>query len=710
MKKRSLMVVGILVVLLFSASFALAKEAWAPDPPNRYVPGEVIVGFSPNATLAQINAAVSSIGGTIKAKFNVPKGRIVRVKLPSIDPSAVGDAMNSLKSNPAFANVISYVEPNIIRKAHGAWDPGVGAGVLSQSGDPLLYNQWGYYDIGANWINAPTTTTGVTVAVIDTGVDYTHPDLVGKVIKGYDYVNVDNDPMDDYGHGTHVSGIIAAKANNNYGITGVSPNSKILAIKALDSSGYGNDYDISLAIIAAANNASVKVINMSLGGSYSSTEDLAVYYAVVTKRKLLVASAGNSNTSTPDYPAGLSAYSSYYPGGYTNMVLAVAAHDSTDCRASFSNYGTWVNTTAPGVNILSTIPPYLDSTNSGFAYWDGTSMAAPHVAGAAALAWQKYPTYTNVQIASLITTLNASPYTTLNRDGSCWPSDGSTFERLYVMHILEQQFFEACNNKGGIEGYAFDAETGLPLVGAKVTVKQGTTTTGVDYVPDYGEYTNPLFSSFISRGYGLFNVLATSGDSKLTITKPKYISFSPKDQSGLPVLITVPTCAGTNAGNIPVPPLKPTYWFVVTWDYGYTGSYELGAAVYQYGTPLGTIYYGLVGELYDYPYIKLLWDDYSYWYDYFNFGIEDLRAFSETIRIRKLIPGGDYLFYVWDWWNGVGSTSWASTGIKAYLYKGNSTTGYKLVKTYTPPAGAGQYWVICDIYGNTINNQQYLQD
>lgn len=179
MKNGSLlMVVGVLVVTLFSVSLTFATNAWVPDPPSWNVPGELIIGFSPKATLTQINSAVSSVGGKIMAIHSPPKGRVTRIQLQSTDPSAVQVAMNKLKSNPAFKNVIRYVEPNVIRKAFGAIQPSDGAHVLSQSSDQLLSEQWGYYDIDANWINAPTTITGVEVAVIDTGVDYNHPDLI----------------------------------------------------------------------------------------------------------------------------------------------------------------------------------------------------------------------------------------------------------------------------------------------------------------------------------------------------------------------------------------------------------------------------------------------------------------------------------------------------------------------------------------------------
>ena len=396
MKNKILLAGNILMLLLFSVSFVFATDAWVPDNTVRDKPGEIIIGFSPNATLTQRNDAIAGIGGKILGQFSAPKGRTVRIKLPFPDQAAADAAINALKTNPA----IRYAEHNVIRRAFWENRSGGDFSVSCQSGDLMLQNQWSYYDIEANWVNAPSTTTGVTVAVIDTGVDYNHPDLVKKVVKGYDFVNADNDPMDDFGHGTHVAGIIAAQANNNFGIAGVSWNAKILAIKVLDSSGSGNDWDVSQGIYAAANNSSVKVINMSLGGAWSQLEQDAVDYAVNTKGKLLVAAAGNSNTSdtTNAYPAALNQV-------FPNKVLAVAAHDSTHCRASFSNYGTWVDITAPGVNILSTVPvslpTELSGDGSGYNYLDGTSMASPHVAGAAALAWEKYKTYTNVQIATM---------------------------------------------------------------------------------------------------------------------------------------------------------------------------------------------------------------------------------------------------------------------------------------------------------------------
>lgn len=672
---------------------ALATEAWVPDRGARNVPSEVVIGFAPSVTLSEINSIVSGVGGKVIANFTTGKVRPTRIKLS--DPDTVQEVINRLKNDSALKDKIIYVEPNMVRRAFDRTGNS-GPSIEAQSNDPLLSQQWGYYDINANWVNAPTTSSGVTVAVIDTGVDYNHPDLIGKVIKGPDYVNGDKDPMDDMGHGTHVAGIIAAKANNSYGITGVSWNAKIYAIKVLDSSGYGNDYDVALGILAAANNSSVKVISMSLGGGYSAVEQTVVEYAVVKKGKLLVAAAGNYGSDDPSY-AYPAAFSSIYPG----RVLAVAAHMPNDCRASFSNYGSWVSISAPGYDVLSTVPTSVPTIWSGTGFYDlsGTSMATPQVAGAAALAWEKYKTYTNLQIANLLTTkTNITP---LVRDGSCWPADGSTFQRLDVLHVLEQQFVESCDNKGAIWGYALDAESGAPLAGGKVTAKVGTAV-ATDYVPSYGEAKTFGGGGVFASGYGLFNVMTKAGTNALSIQKKGYATFTPKTQSGAAETMPVNACLWTDAGNIPViPTAKGAYWMAVTWNYegaiGY--SYDMFSSIYQNGQLVDMVSWYTPGNVNTLPYAKLMWDSWNF------SGVEDLRQYSESINIRKVLSGGQYVFFVYDWMSGPGSANWGTNGIKAYLYKGNT-----LVKTYTPPAGSGQFWVIADVTASKITDRNLLSD
>jgi subtilisin family serine protease len=264
---------------------------------------------------------------------------------------------------------------------------------------------------------------GVVVAVIDTGIDYNHEDLAPNIwinqdeilgngidddnngyiddIKGYDFANNDNDPMDGMGHGTHVAGTIAAVGNNNKGVIGVAPRAKVMAVKGLDDSGYGDDDKLASCLRYAANNGA-DVINNSWGGEGSSLliKD-AVNYAY-SQGCVVVAAAGNDNDDA----------SYYTPAGIAN-VIAVAAFDQNDARCYFSNYGTKIDVAAPGgngssdpYNILSTMGDntYIASAKPNLkvniGYWRlaGTSMACPHVSGLAALMLKNKPDFTNEDI------------------------------------------------------------------------------------------------------------------------------------------------------------------------------------------------------------------------------------------------------------------------------------------------------------------------
>jgi len=680
MRKKFLLLITLLIGIPLAFSMTWAERMVSPRADvGSHVPGEVVVGFRPDATEDQIKTIVSSMGGEVTGKNNLPRTKIRKIRLPSTTQSVLDEAINTLKTKTA----VRYAEPNRIIWLHG-------------KGDPLIYQQWAYYDVGADWISPPTSTTVPLVAVIDTGVDSTHPDLVDKIIKGRDFINADDNPMDDYGHGTHVSGIITAKVNNGYGIAGISPKSQVLAIKAISSQGYGSDFDIAQALTYAADYSGVKVINMSLGGGYSDTQYDAVYYAVVTKNKLLVASAGNSNSPTPDYPAGF-ADSVTYPE-FTNRVLAVGAHGTDHCKASWSNYGTWVSITAPGVSVLSTVPPHMDPFGAGFGEWSGTSMAAPHVSAAAALAWLKYPSYKNTQIAQLIMTKHAGLWDPLLRNDACWPDDESTFERLDILHIMEQAYYEddvECGGKGSIWGYAMDAETGEPLAGAKAIAKLGSQVVGTEIVSYIGTLTNFKDDTVTDADYGLFGLLTKSGSISLQFEKENYAKPTFKN-------INVDPCDQSYAGRIPVPPNKGKYWLVITWDTDYPDAlYDSYLTVPEYGyiDP-----YWDSGTLTAPPYAKVLWDS----DDPYDFGN---RKSSEVIRI-KTTTSGDYFYYIWDYMNLEGSTSWYDSRIKAYIYKWDSSTAtQKLVKTYTPPpGGSGQYWDICLINGNTITDLNSLTD
>jgi len=250
--------------------------------------------------------------------------------------------------------------------------------------DPKWGEQWGPERIRCpvSW-DVETGQKSVKIAIVDTGVDYTHEDLAGNYVSGgYDWVNSDNDPMDDNSHGSHCAGIAAAVMDNNKGIAGVAQVS-IMAEKVLDSGGSGSFSDVADGIVHAADSGA-NVISMSLGSSSpSSTIENACEYAW-DKGVILVGASGNDYDNHVSYPA---AYDS---------VIAVGALDQSDKRTSWSNYGEDLELMAPGDTIISTV---LDDD---YEFYSGTSMACPHVAGVAALALSRHPDYTNQQVRDLL--------------------------------------------------------------------------------------------------------------------------------------------------------------------------------------------------------------------------------------------------------------------------------------------------------------------
>lgn len=305
--------------------------------------------------------------------------------------------------------------------------------------DPYYPQLWGMQKIGAPtaWDNG-TGSKSITVAVLDTGVDYNHPDLAANVTKGYDFSTCDDtseesanlqpgeclnpkqpdaDPMDTMGHGTHVAGTIGAIGNNNVGVTGVSWNVNILAVKVLGEGGGGELADILEGIQFAADNGA-KVLNMSLGvhnftncttDSRASMIRDAVDYAK-SKGAIMVVAAGNDSASAQN-----DLFAS------CPNVLAVGSTTENDTRSGFSNYGSMITISAPGSNILSTISSTISadaqrgcpafSQNNQYRYCSGTSMATPHVAGAAGLLLSMDPSLTPDQIKNILVS-TADPITT----------------------------------------------------------------------------------------------------------------------------------------------------------------------------------------------------------------------------------------------------------------------------------------------------------
>lgn len=250
---------------------------------------------------------------------------------------------------------------------------------------------WGITRIGTPLVHTNGNKgTGINIAIIDTGINYNHPDLCDNYKGGYDFVNDDADPLDDNGHGTHCAGIIAA-ADNDIGVIGVAPEANLYSLKMVNSTGSGNVSDLIAAIEWAIETRKdtdtsndIQIISMSLGLNSGVTALETACSQAYNSGILLVAAAGN------DGNRGGTGNTVDYPGAYSS-VIAVTATNSADKRASFSSTGPAVELAAPGVNILST---YQDS----FASLNGTSMACPHVAGTAALVLAANPSFTNSKI------------------------------------------------------------------------------------------------------------------------------------------------------------------------------------------------------------------------------------------------------------------------------------------------------------------------
>ncbi len=307
-------------------------------------------------------------------------------------------AVGKLQGNPA----VDFVEPDYIftlprrpMRARAA-TPVRRLAAIGLADNSLLADEWGMRKIGmpAVWpVNGGSAR--LVVAVIDTGVDLQHPDLRAALVPGKCVLAGLPGPDDDHGHGTHVSGVIAANASDGVGVAGIAPNCKIMPVKVLNNEGKGDTGDIVAGLLWAVNNGA-KVVNMSLGGTGGSRALMSAIQYAQSKDVLIVAAMGNEGANSQEYPAG-------YPG-----VMAVGATDSQDKLADFSNYGSWISVAAPGAEIMSTLPTRAvhvvraEGKEMRYDYMDGTSMAAPFVAGLAALVRSAEPGLTAAQVKQRI--------------------------------------------------------------------------------------------------------------------------------------------------------------------------------------------------------------------------------------------------------------------------------------------------------------------
>ncbi len=384
------MVTALVVLLAPITSYTQAPPAVPADAPS--VRDEVIVRFDSAMDAAAVENRVAPLGAHVVKRLDAVEG-LYLIKLPA--------TLTPPQARLVFARVagVLYAEPNYLLFS------------TATPNDPQYSSLWGLHNTGQSSgtpgadIHAPeawditTGSSSVVVAVIDTGIDYTHPDLAANMFRneadcnangvdddgngkvddcyGIDTANDDSDPLDDHNHGTHVAGTIGAVGNNAVGVVGVNWNVKMMACKFLSSGGSGSTSDAidCLTYVAMMKDRGVNIIatnNSWGGGAYSQ----ALYDAIDAQRQrgiLFIAAAGNSNSDNDAAPS--------YPASYDlPNVIAVAATTRTDGRASFSNYGRrTVLIGAPGNEILSTL------RGNTYGELSGTSMATPHVTGVAAL-------------------------------------------------------------------------------------------------------------------------------------------------------------------------------------------------------------------------------------------------------------------------------------------------------------------------------------
>ena len=532
-----------LVALVFSTSRSSAQRP-------TFIGGEILVKFRPGAAASAKADAHRASGGSQAAE--ILRTGLQRVIVPAGDELA---AIERYRRNP---NVLS-AEPNFIRTIES--DPLIPA-------DSQFGQTWGLHNTGQQFncfdlvigkfclyvgtpdadIDAPEAwgiTTGsadVMVAVIDSGIDYTHPDLAPNYAGGYDFANGDSDPMDDHGHGTHVSGTVAAALNNltgspaaAEGVVGVAPRARILGYKVCRADGTCDDFAIQQAI-AQAVTAGARVINMSLGETaYSASLDAAVQDAW-NAGLVIVAGAGNNGTTDLFYPAALP------------NVISVGAFDEDHRRASFSNYGSWVDISAPGnailsANRMSACTQSATPGNAGcYAFRSGTSMATPHVAGAAALLFSQMSHSSHV-VEALLSTADPVGVGGVRLDS--WTMHGGLNLHAALGHSATRPVANAGadqaltdNDENGAESVTLDGNASFDPNGTIVSYvwREGSTTIG----------SGPSVVVSLPVGFHTVTLQVTDNDGE-TGTDNVTITVHPTRQ----VTVTAPTPQATEAGTSP---------------------------------------------------------------------------------------------------------------------------------------------------------------
>jgi thermitase len=491
--RRSLIV----PLALWIAAAAWAGQEYPAQPGETVKPGELIVKLKAGALSSLILAYLPGAQVTALSHLN-----LFHVKAGLL-PANVASLL-------AADGLVDFVEPNRVRHAN-----------VGQPNDADFSQQWPLVNLGAvqawtlfpnQYLTAATAGTGrVKVAVLDTGIDCTHPDFMNVGASSTDSASggqllwsASQAPVatslaspacpwqDDYGHGTHVSGILAAAANNGIGVAGLAYPVQLVAYKVLDNTGSGTDVVIADAIMSAAD-AGIPIISLSLGGAgYSQTLQLAVNYAW-QRNSLVIAAAGNSASNAIFYPADAS------------FAVGVSATDVNSNFASFSNYGNGVALAGPGVNVLSTLPAYSVtlSSSTGYGYLSGTSMSTPHVSAVAGLVETTTP---GTSVAAV--RLRLEQTATSNTVGGGWNQDFG-YGIVNAYDAVSGTLRAAAN--GGVTGQVTDSNAN-PIANATVIVGGSPLTTDGSGLFRFGPFSPGTYAVQVSA--------STYTTQNLTVTVP----------------------------------------------------------------------------------------------------------------------------------------------------------------------------------------------
>jgi len=495
-------------------------EAWAgaefPAKPGEQVAAnELIVRLKPGVIAGPLIAGYLP-GSQVQA---LGREQLFRILVP-------GGIANGISTRIANNPLVDFVEPNRVRYA-----------VVSQPNDPGYPSSWWFQTVQAlqawsllpgQYLTAASAGAGrMKVAVLDTGADCTHPDFINtggsstdSALGGQLMFSASQAPVattsspavcawqDDHGHGTHVTGILAAATSNSIGISGLAYPAQVIEYKVLDSTGSGFDTTIASAIMAAAD-AGAQVVSLSLGAAgYSQTLQTAINYAW-QRNTLVVAAAGNSATSSLFFPAG------------ANHAVGVSATDSGNNLASFSNFGNSVQLAAPGVGILSTAPTYLVSTGwNSYVSLSGTSMATPFVSALAGLVAMTTPNTTAQAILQRMEQTASS-----STIGGGW-NQSFGFGIINAAKAIGGTLRTATN--GAVAGQIIDS-SGAGFGAAQITVNSQTIATDANGLFRFGTLQAGTYAVIVSApGYptqSLDVTVAPGADTPLTVTMDHGITY-----------------------------------------------------------------------------------------------------------------------------------------------------------------------------------------